>query len=424
MSTLLLQKLRPPAAAPVVRRDLALEGLRGACALLVFYAHLFLPIRVLDPGWAPPPAFSWFNLGRPAVLFFFVLSGYVIGLVTTVPATGAGVRQYLFHRMARLLPISTFAVVLSWLLAPTAGKILVVNLLLLQNSDPYPFLGVLPTLVNNPNLWSLNYEAVYYLGFILLWFRPQRVGFIFLSLLLVLAAHATGLPVPRFLAAYATGAFYWVGGLTVAWMTTLPVSPEIRSNWPAALLTAYALWKLSLLHTLLSAAGLTDWMWTAWSLVSPHELDFLPVSLWVLLAATGRAPRAQRILTWSCLGLATAGLAVRLGSGQFGAAEAVATTSLVVAWFMSRQDCGLPPLRWLAPVGAISYAIYALASPLQLGQRALWRGFSRTALTFASRWVVVVAVVIAAAWLLERRICPPLSRWIRHWGQPRPAARV
>ena len=87
MSSRLLQPLRPPPAPPAAERDLALEGLRGMCAVLVFYAHLFLPNRVLDPRWTPSPRFEWFDLGYAAVLMFFVLSGYVIGLVTTQPAS-------------------------------------------------------------------------------------------------------------------------------------------------------------------------------------------------------------------------------------------------------------------------------------------------------------------------------------------------
>lgn len=391
--------------------------MRGGCALLVFYAHLFLPLRLLDPVWTPSPRFSWFNLGRPAVLFFFVLSGYVIGLVTTGPATASGIRHYLRHRTARLLPVSTLAVLISWLLLVRPGwKALVGNLLLLQNSDPYPLLGLFPPLENNPNLWSLNYEAVYYLGFILLWCRPQRVGLIFGALVVVLSAHATGLPVPRVIACYASGAFYWLAGLTVAWMTAPPASADGRSNWPAALLTAYAVWTFSLLHSLLAQVGLANWMWTDWTPVSPHQLDCLPVCIWLLLAVTGRARRAQRFFTWICLSFATAGLAGRILSGHWQAVDTVAAVCLAGAWVTARQEHGLWLLRWFAPVGAVSFAIYAIAAPIQLSQRALFPAFAGTALTFAGRLGAVVLLVAASAWLLERRICPPISRWIRLRG--------
>jgi hypothetical protein len=57
-----------------------------------------------------------------------------------------------------------------------------------------------------------------------------------------------------------------------------------------------------------------------------------------------------------------------------------------------------------------------IAAPLQLGQRALFPGFAGSGLTFAVRLVAVVLVVAGAAWLLERRIAPPLGRWIRRLG--------
>ena len=420
MNSLLRQRLEPPASPPPASRDLALEGVRGCCAALVFSAHLFLPFRVLDPVWSPSPRFSWFDLGYPAVLFFFVLSGYVIGLVTPSRASAPGIRRYLLHRAGRLLPLNTLAVILSCLLlVHVSGRAVAGNLLFLQNAEPYPIIGRFPLLENNPNLWSLNYEVVFYVSFIVLWLRGPKAGWVLAVMLLLVGTPATGLPFARLVARYACGALYWLAGLSVAWMTA-PSSPDFRrSNWPAAALGFYAMWVLAPLHSLFLCCGWGDWVWP--SLVSPgpmspHRFDFLPVCVWLLLAVTGRAPRAGRAFAWISLVLATTGLAGRLLSPDWQGADTFAVIALAGAWALARRECGLRPLQWLAPLGTVSFAIYVVGGPIQLAQRAILPSFSGSALTFVVRGVAVVAAVATMAWLLERRLCPPVGRWIRRLG--------
>ena len=411
------QRLQPPVAAPVTTRDLPLEGLRGVCAALVVYAHLFLPIRVLDPAWSPSPRFSWFNLGYAAVLFFFVLSGYVIGLVTTTPATGPEIGRYVRHRAGRLLPLNTVAVIVcALLLAGPTWQVVTGNFLLLQNDETYPLLGGIPVLENNPNLWSLNYEVVFYLGFIALWWRRPQVGWILGLLLALVIAHAAGLPVPRLFARYACGGLFWLTGLIVAWLTP-PVGPEDRSTaWPAASLIAYAIWTFAPLRTALLELHVFNWVWPGPTPVSPHRADFLPAALWLLLAVTGRAPRLQRIAGGLCVALALAGAASRLWVREWREVDTVAALALAAGGFLFHRPFSLRPLAWLAPLGTVSFGLYIIAAPLQLGQRALFPGFAGSGLTFAVRLVAVVLVVAGAAWLLEQRIAPPLGRWIRRLG--------
>src|SRR6202041_1534829 len=115
-------------------RNLALEGLRGICACLVLYAHMTIPSPRLDPAYAPSARFWWFNLGAVAVLFFFVLSGYVIGLTVREPFSGMRAKAYLGRRLLRLVPVSTAAVLLSLAMFPQAALGTVLgNLLFLQN---------------------------------------------------------------------------------------------------------------------------------------------------------------------------------------------------------------------------------------------------------------------------------------------------
>ena len=404
-------RLQPEFPAPA-GRDLELEGLRGLCALAVFYAHIFIPGPALDPAWQPSARFWYFNFGTTAVLMFFVLSGYVIGLVTTQPPTAAHLRTYLVHRAARLLPLNTAAVLLSAALLPVvSGRALAGNLLLLQNSEPYPILGAFPFLPNNLNLWSLNYEAVYYLAFILLWRFAPRATVVFGLLALAVAVHSLGGPVSALLARYACGGFYWLAGLVVAWHAAPVPAAQRRTNWPAAFLALGALWQLGPLRALLYDGHLHGWLWT--SVLSPHRLDLLPGCVWVLLAVTGRAPSVRRALTWACLTWLTAGLHAQAALREWREIHTIAAGEVALAWLFARGKFSLAALRRCAPLGAISFGLYIVAGPLHMGQHALLPGFSGSWLTFTGRALALTALTVGVAWLLERRCGAPVGRWLR-----------
>ena len=406
-----------PSATIAAGRDLPLEGLRGLCALLVFYSHVFLPSNALDPRWAPSARFWWFNLGFAAVLMFFVLSGYVIGLTTTRPATPAAMRSYLGRRALRLVPISTFAVLLSWALQPdAAGRTVLGNLLFLQNDLPGSHGTGFGLLDNNSNLWSLHYEVIYYLAFLALWRWSPRVGLVWIAVTAVAFARGAGVPMPEILARYACGALFWLGGLSVAWLLEPTAADDPRGHWPSALLAAHAMWQLGPLRSLFATMHLESLMWPA--PVSPHRLDFLPVCLWVLLAVTGRAPRWERRLGWLCLGWCTACVAVYAARGMLVEFDYVGIVTLGAAWLTWRWRPDPRLLARLAPVGAVSFAFYAISSPLQIGQRQLLPNFSGSALTFGVRAIAALALTFGFAWLLEIKLQP----WIKNLFRSTPAS--
>lgn len=367
-----------------------------------------MPQRVLDPVWVPSVRFWWFNVGYAAVLMFFVLSGYVIGLTTREPATGRAVRGYLARRAWRLVPITTAAVLLSVLLFPHADwRTVLGNLLFLQNDLPYPGLGAFPLLENNPNLWSLNYEVLYYLGFIVLWRTRAPLGAVAALLGLVVAARIGGAPVPEVFGRYAVGALFWLAGLAVAWRTPEVEPGSQRANWAAALFGAFALWTFAPLRTL--SYGL-DWYPALWATAAtPHRLDFLLAAVWLLVAVTGRAPRLRIKLTWICLGLATAAMAAHR-AGNWMEADSAGAVSLLLAWGLARAEWRPQLLARLAWLGSISFGLYVIAGPLQLAQRGLFPTLAGSVVTFAVRALFSLGLALAAAWWLERRWSP----WCRH----------
>ncbi len=390
-----------------------MDGLRGLCALLVFSSHLLLPLRVLDPRYAPSDVFSWLNLGTPAVLMFFILSGYVIGLTISGPLDTGALRRYGARRALRLVPIVFMAVALSWLLLPrVGGRTVLGNLLFLQNNFPYPAIGYLPLLPNNPNLWSLHYEAVYYAGFVAVWWLAPPL---FVPLLLLLAlgtASSLGCPVPPLLTRYACGGLFWMCGLCLAWRAPPPqAAGPPRSNWPSAFLAAYAIWVFCPLRIWLLRHNIIDAQWP--SALLPHRLDFLPVCLWVISAVSGRGAPFRKGLALVCLGWACLGLVYSALGGAWSGQQWLAASAVVGALALSRWDASCALLARLSPLGGISFAIYVFAGPIQLGQRDLLPGLSGSEVTFCVRLVAVVALTLLASWLAERRFQPWLASRFR-----------
>ncbi|MEY2880459.1 MAG: hypothetical protein RLZZ15_2839 [Verrucomicrobiota bacterium] len=408
--------MHPLPASTATARDLPLEGLRGLCAGAVLYAHVFAPTNALDPRWAPPSQFWWFNFGDAAVLIFFTLSGYVIGLTTTGAAAPAARRDYLARRALRLGPITAFAILLAWALAPaTPLRTVIGNLLFLQNAAPYPGGFSIPVLPNNPNLWSLHYEAAYYLGFLALWRWAPRAGVVWGALIGLTFAPLLGLAPGTLVGRLACGGLFWFGGLCVAWQTPAGVGEPAarRTAWPAALLGSYAIWSLAPLRTFLVEGGGERLLWP--TVASPHRLDFLPACVWLLLATTGRAPALCRALAVLCLGWATLGLGYYVVAGALVTRDYAAAVALAAAWLAWRWRPEATALARLAPGGAISFGVYAVALPIQFGQRDWLPEFAGSAFTFFVRAGVVVGAAVAAAWFLERRLQP----WLRRRLAPR-----
>ena len=412
MTGWLAKNLTPSVPPEAGGRDFGLEGLRGICACLVLYAHMTMPSTRLDPAYAPSGRFWWFNLGSAAVLFFFVLSGYVIGLTVRAPFSGSEARAYLGRRLLRLVPTNTAAVLLGWvLLTGIAPRTVLGNLLFLQNYKAYPFGWRIDVLPDNLNLWSLNFEALYYLGFLGVWWLAPRAGWV-VCLLGMIAAAAAVLPGDHVVASsYAYGAMYWIAGLSVAWLASRTGRP---GNWPSAMLVAVAMWPLAPLRNALFLAHAPDPV-VPLPVPSLHRLDLLPTFVWLILAVTGRSAAWQRRLALFCLCSASAALARGLYAGDVAETGAMVcyTAALAVAWALVRWKPKVSLLALLAPLGSLSYAVYAVGFPIQFGlSQAPWlpRG---TAWSYALRAALLVGITFGLAWMIEQKMQPAIRRAFR-----------
>ena len=390
------------------------EGLRGFAALMVLYTHLLWPANHVDPGYVPSHLFPKFEAGQGAVLLFFVLSGYVIGLTNPVQFSKSALTSYLCRRWIRLVPLYFLAIGLSVLVRPIDNwKTVLGNLFFLQNDLPY-FGWHMPVLASNSNIWSLNYEVVYYLVFPLIWLTPKLFK-IWIVCAVLLSVGGWGIPgIGPVLASYSTGWTFWLAGcwLAKARQTELD-SRENRLPWPSLLLLWLATWHIKPMWWFAHRFGLLPSV-NVW--VNYSFFDFIPACICLMMVATGRRPGRWMAICWLTLVLPLAFMVWQLVRGQ------VSTTN----WTIDQLFCVMALLAWkwrpsarliqkLAVVGGISYAIYIFQRPVQwFILDAPWLP-RNTSFTFALRCLVIVFLTVSLSWLLERKLQP----WLRNTLLPK-----
>jgi len=388
-------------------KDLPLEGVRGLCAMLVIVGHITYQAPLLDPGYASD--LLHVDYGPQAVFVFFIISGYVIGLTSNGPATAPSIRQYCSRRLLRIVPIAWTSVLATWVLfRHNSAAAVVGNLLFLQNAQPYPFGIHVPVLYDNPPLWSLSFEMLYYALFILVWRFPMRLRTVFAVSIIIAFGDFAGLA-PIF-TRYAAYFVFWLIGLSIAWHTKAPAAGE-RSPWPAAFFAAFATWNIEPLRAILDAisgrlSGLD---------ADRFHVDALLGSVLIFVSVTRRAPVACRRLTLLAVALGVCVVPLKYARGSISPVDLLASAILCLCFLARNWTPSLRPLAALAPVGLVSYALYATAYPLM---RLIYRSPflpSGSLGTFALRAVVYFALCGATALFLERVLQPRWVRWLSAW---------
>ncbi len=146
-----------------------LDGLRGICSLAVVICHSFsIPFTGgLFIGYHKPQILIVFDaIGTISVLLFFVLSGFVIGYTTPLKYTNREARKYVLRRLIRLYPIYLFALFLTYFLSDKLGTIKINHVL---GNVFFMESWLVPIESGNPPLWSLHYEFIFYLLYLLVW---------------------------------------------------------------------------------------------------------------------------------------------------------------------------------------------------------------------------------------------------------------
>ncbi|MBO0359794.1 acyltransferase [Hymenobacter sp. BT186] len=176
---------------------LALTGLRGVAALLVFWFHVDLrtPLTFL---WQFGPLYNVFSHGAFGVTIFFVLSGFVLtySQLRTITAAGhpsvGSYAAFMRKRFARIYPVYLVGMLLTALVCtvqhswpPDMGVLAVTNLTMTQVLFPS-----ISMLWYSNGAWSVAVEVFFYLVFpfllpLLLRIRRQAVLWVVLAVVVL-----------------------------------------------------------------------------------------------------------------------------------------------------------------------------------------------------------------------------------------------
>jgi peptidoglycan/LPS O-acetylase OafA/YrhL len=393
----------PGTASATAGRDVALDGLRGLAALTVLVNHL----GVENPGgYTAPKWLLWPFEGPAAVIIFFVLSGYVIGL-TNPPNAERNIGLYLKRRALRLVPITWIGILLAcaamW---PVPLWEVAANFFFLQSYAPYGAISI-PVIAGNENLWSLNNEVLFYLLFVPLWLfaRRLRPAFLVCAGLSVLGWFTPWVPI--FVACYAVGFIFWLGGLALAWQTK-PLAAE-NSNWPSCVLLLLVTWKVRVLVNLLVFLPIPQF---EGPVIRFYNLEVLPACLWLVSLVARRELPYRKWFVALAVALPFVGLAIKwFRPGYFTPFDyRMALGGFVLALLLWRWRPSLQFFRRCAPVGLIAFALYATSRPIQVMLLSQAGGLRQNAPGYALCASAIFLISFFFAWVLERKFQPWLNR--------------
>lgn len=337
----------------------SIQALRGLAVLSVVAFHAQIVERKYSGGDALLPAFL--DVGRSGVDLFFVISGFVMVMVTHGRAGQPGeTGRFLWGRVSRIYPTYWFyfALVLAvllvkpeWVNASQGNEVRLVSSFLLWPSDRLPLVLV---------AWSLIHELWFYLVFAMLL--------------------------------------------------------KARRNWLAPLLLA---WASIVVGATLFAQG--DWSPALRVALHPYSLEFIIGALAAIFHFSRLAPHLPPVTAWMGLVVAlAAGVPLLQYSGLLngddlrhalgvGGLYGVLLISLVTL-----ESAGkVPAFRFLGFVGDISYTVY-LSHVLVLGAVGhLWQLTSPAADSLVDNTLVVLAMsgaVLGYGFIGFRLIEQPMLR--------------
>jgi len=392
--------------------DNALEGLRGIAALWVAFHHTLG--GNFDPKFQPPSIFHHFTVGREAVLIFFVLSGYVIGLTCINKFSKNNAYSYLLKRIVRLYPMYLIAIVISYGIDYFIGhksidnwQIILGNIFFLQNL-------FVPVTSSNGALWSLNYEVVYYLVFLLIWkFRPKLLP-LFIGLATIIILVWIFNPLPNILSGYLAGWIFWLLGLFLAWRVPSRVQ-NIKVPLISIFLLFYANKELRLGANILDILHFNN----PGEIVTFGDITILPISILLIAIVSNRiilnkASNVYRSLyTISLimpLSIIVYSFLKKGGFGSDNSTIAAVEIFLAIAFYGIKLSPSI--LKYLAFFGSISYGIYIFHGPI-IGIVGYYFPFSGNVWSYLLRLIVWIVLTFSLSYLMDIKVQPKIRNWVR-----------
>lgn len=402
----------PTPSAQAVRTkakfEFNLEALRGLAAIVVVLTHCFGFSAILN-GADRAGIWQYEFPGHLAVLVFFILSGYVIGLATKKQLTWTTTGDYLKKRILRLYPVYALCLGLSLLVTKnhySLGAILS-NFTFLQQVTAPAFYEVGMS-------WSLNCEIVFYLLFIPVSIYAVRPRYALGVTLLVALFFQFVYPQPL-LAMYACGFCFWLVGLGLAQGTWARPRPASRYTLVGLGLLMLAFSELNFAREVMQyqlhlddVLGRFEYSPVA---VRLSDFSYLPLGMLLIAAFTNKRLRGEGLLLLFTV-VTPLLYAYTIHRQQLPLEEKLVAycfyfsgtvAVLIGAFRRPQQEPVLPAV--LVRLGSISYGVYLVhfLIILAMGSLTMLRG---TAASLLARSLLTVLATVLVAYGLEKRWHP------------------
>jgi peptidoglycan/LPS O-acetylase OafA/YrhL len=382
--------------------------------LWVFGGHLF-GWQIFYPGGMLLNQFAttWlisFNPGHLGVLFFFILSGYVMGIAYPHDKEFLW-KKYLLKRLIRIWPMYAIAVVISCVIVPASLWQFMGHLLFL-NPD------IVPAISGNTVLWSVSYEFGFYLVFPLIF----QIGFLHKNkatslligvILISIISHLFEAIRLWQLFSWINGLLFWLIGLVIAWRTKPQndriSKPMLYHNILPGIFIAVALNSaMKGFIAILKIAGFPNPSPTFTPTIG--DLLYLPAILPVfLILIHAKIPRRVELtlflVSFLQVFVVVSGSIMRgtfLIFPEYSSAMLLAFIAIVLKIKPVNFD-----LTILAPIGSLSYGIYIYHMPIThlIAKISLLGGGW---IEWYSRLVITISMVLIFAYLIEIKLQPKI----------------
>ncbi|MGI4743398.1 MAG: acyltransferase family protein [Janthinobacterium lividum] len=409
--------------APHRSFNYTLEALRSVAAIVVVIYHLVYVERWVDPSFQPSGIAAYNAPGHFAVLLFFVLSGYVIGLNHPQALTLPEVRHYLRKRFMRIYPMYVVALLAGFAASGFAYSWATMGWHLVFGINNLP----VPNIMENGPIWSLQFEVLFYLLFIpfsMLRAQPWVVALCSMVLAFgCLVADPVGVGRTAFY--YLFGFGIWSLGWALAARRTASTGPIRFTKLVSAILLFLSIEVFNVLTTLgqriLSLAsnysmGLVDV--SAWKIAThlPSPIDLMAVPFAILIVGQFLHFRGRTwslfstLLQWLPLYTFTYLLAHRNApeAGKYVIPTLCYLGSIILFhWPVNGtvESACQKVVQRLVPVGAISYGLYIVHFPIMAVFHRVY-AFSGTPMTFTLRVMLILIFTVGAAYWLEKKFQP------------------
>jgi peptidoglycan/LPS O-acetylase OafA/YrhL len=396
---------------------LQLEGLRGICALAVLISHLLYGIMERSSIFPLSPYLLTLlsiigSFAHLAVLTFFMLSGFVIGYTHREPFTLLSGKKYLLKRLVRLYPIYCTSIAISIIANYKSLDILQIlgHLFFLQG-------WTVPLLKVNGPLWSLHYEVMFYLLYLVVWkFNLSIEKSICFCVICSLIQPFVNF---HFLSVF--GYFtLWLLGVWIAQnfqkMKMLDVSSNSRVFWCSMFLTISYGW-INIYSILIRVYGVKYQGYMPQGL--PSVVSDVLVSGLVAALLTSilrrRLPFYRILLFLPLIGTLFA-VVYGISKGIFWTISdykiAAIFLALTLLFSILKVRIPLTEIEYFSGFGSISYALYVTHSPIQSIFYSVIPIRNSMFMLFVTN-IIILFVSLLISWLLECCIQPRLSSKVK-----------